>query len=250
MKKFTKTAPLSRLPDEEHNKFMSDLLWLINNTNDAIRTAIYKILPEFTNLTTEENNIIQTTYENKLSDMLAKIDKLRDGLCRAIQAIVTAYMNSPLGEESSIAEKLKIILDKFDNIYQLPAAEKTTMIYNLLHELEFHAESYRQLHMENFLKDLLTATNMYEGLYKGHTSAHADMCIITTIKDVRLKIDAIYAQIIAAVEAAMLVDGISPYSNFVITLNTLIDHSRRKINSNKKKAVKEETNKRKPSRQK
>ncbi|MDR0694904.1 MAG: DUF6261 family protein [Prevotellaceae bacterium] len=246
LKGFIKKISLSRLPNEEHNKFMCDLLDLIANANDAVGNAITKILPEFANLVEDENTIIKITYENKLKEMLAQTDKLRDGLFRAIQAIVAAYIDSPLEEEARIAKKLKVLFDKFDNIYQLPPLDKTDAIHRLFYELEIHVDTYNQLHLADFFKDLRTATNMYEGLYKGHTSAYSDIGAIAVVKGIRLKADELYAQIIEAIESDMLIYGISRYSNFVIALNALIGELRGKANSGEKRATTNKSGNSKP----
>jgi superfamily I DNA/RNA helicase len=233
MKKFIKTISLYRMRNEEHNKFMSTMRELITNANAIVQDAMGKTLPQFISLAEEENRLVEITYEDKLADMLAETDKLRDGLCRAIQTVVEAYTYSYLDEESSMAKKLKAVVDKFDEVFRASMAEKSATIYNLLHELSAYADIYNRLHLANFLKDLTTATNMYEGLWKGHTNICTDVNTIATVRDVRSEIDVVYAQMVDSLEMAMLVGGINKYSDFVIALNTHIDELRSEIKGNK-----------------
>jgi hypothetical protein len=239
MKRFVKLFVLYRLTNEEHHKFISDLRGFILNANNAVKNALTEVLPDFLKLANEEDKIIEVLHNNNLTELLLKIDQLRDGLCRALQAIVNAYAISPFNEDQSIVDILKIVSGQFDDIYSMSPKDKTEKIYNLLHELESYEKICTHLHLTRLLQDLRKATVMYNDLCKDQASEWSNKNASIFMKDIRTKIDVAYSRIMNLLEVAILVGGTKKYSDFINTINNYIDVLRSTIRARKKAAEKQ-----------
>ena len=230
MNKFFRNAHLSSLPDEEHNKFASDLCEMITKSNSVVRQTLVNQFSVFTKLVEKEDRLIKTLYNAQPTYKIKKTDNLRTGLFRALQAITTAYTYSPAGWVSFTAKELSVIFDKFNNIYTMPIATKTATICSLLQKLEAYAESCNRLHITNLISDLANANALYETLCTNYMNTDIDKKAVATMEKIRLKVDVIYSKIIIVLERAMLMDGIKHYSDFVIKFNTYVDTLRRRVN--------------------
>jgi hypothetical protein len=224
--------PSRSLSDEEHYKFMTDLLVLIANANVAVGNAVVKVFPEFARSLERENKIINMISKKHLSDNIHKAEKMRAGLYDAIRTVATTYLSSFVVEEVFMAEKLGIIFDDFGDFSKTMPEEKTTKIDGLLNELENCADICSQLHLSNFIKDLTVANNMYAIFSRRYRNVRATMQLIEAGKKIRARVDILYTKMTALIEMAMLMNGISKYSDFVLKLNMYILAVRRKTREN------------------
>ncbi|MDR1406051.1 MAG: DUF6261 family protein [Prevotellaceae bacterium] len=222
MKTFVRPIKLIHLRDGEHLKFFTGLLKMIAGTNNAVKTAVEGLLPEFTGLVHKEKNIIEKILKNELPDLLVKTGKLRDGLYHALWLLADVCTHSLSNEHASCAEALKSVFEKFGDIESLSPCRKTITVDNLLQEAAGYTKFFKLLHLERLLDDLAAANTMHDELYKSQASGCLETSAVPALKDIRMKVDGAYGQLVAALEQAMFTYGISPYSNFIIILNTRI----------------------------
>ena len=231
MKRFLRYFILNRLTNEGHHKFITNLRDYILHANSHVKNALAEVLPEFIKLAEEEDKIMEVIRNNNLSDLLNKFDALRDGLCYALQAIVSAYANSPFHEDMSIAGTLEAVSEKFDDIYVALPEKKSEMLDNLLKEMASCKEICHQLHLTPILKDLEKATNMYNEFSTEQVGEWANRNMIAFMKEIRLKVDTVYTRIIYLLEVAVLVGGTRKYCEFINKLNNYIDAYRSTLRS-------------------
>jgi hypothetical protein len=231
MKRFIKSFTLNRLTNDGHHKFITNLRYFIIHASPHVRNALIEVLPEFIKLADEEDKIMEVLLNNNLSDLLGKLDALRDGLCHALQTIVSAYAESPFHEDMSMASTLKVISEQFNDIYTVSPEEKSEMLGDFLKKLASYEGLCQHFHLTYILKDLTKATNMYNEFNTEQVDDWANRNIVAFMKEIRMKVDAAYSRIINLLEVAILVGGTNKYSDFVNTLNSYIDAYRSTLRS-------------------
>ena len=218
-----KRLDFARLRNNEHFQAQTELKSLIEEFNPET----LKIEPIFSSsyipsYNAEDKAMIKIKT-NTFSEQRGDTDRERDGTFRGSVDTILAGLNHFDAEVKEAARKLKIVFDSFGNVAQLPLNEETSAIYNLVQEvMENHADSANKLGLTPWMNKLKADNEAYEALVTGGYEEEAVKTELKT-KETRTEVDKVVRKMIERIEAAIIMDGETAYTEFVRRLNLIFD---------------------------
>ena len=140
-----------------------------------------------------EDEAITRVGTNTFTEKRSDADGLRDQTFRGFVDTVNAGHNHFDPEVREAARVLKIVLNAFGNVAQLPLNEETSAIYNLIQELtEKYADSVSKLGAMPWINRLQADNEAYEALVKGGYAEDATKTELKA-KETRSEVDKVVA---------------------------------------------------------
>ena len=209
--------------NNEHFQCQKEFKALVEQFNPDV----LKINPLFNSsylpLYADEDEAITKVGTNTFTEKRSDADSARDQTFRGFVDTVNAGHNHFDPEVREAARVLKIVLNTFGNVAQLPLNEETSAIYNLIQELtEKHADNVDKLGVAPWINKLQADNQAYEALVKGGYEEEATKTELKA-KETRSEIDKVVRQVIERIEALILIEGESNYAEFVRLLNIQFD---------------------------
>ncbi len=172
----------------------------------------------------QEDEAIFKIMKGSFTEARMEVDRQRDSAFRGMIHMNKAALNHFDSEVVASAKRLKILFDTYDNISDMPLQEETSAIYNLLQELDgnYNEDMYR-VRLEDWKDKLQQDNDAYQALVKQGYEEEVSRTELK-MKEVRIKVDQVYRQIIERLEALMLIEGESNYIGFVSRLNIQLEH--------------------------
>jgi hypothetical protein len=154
-------------------------------------------------------------------------DRERDMTVMSIRDVVKSALRSLDKNVSEAADRIKILLDAFDNpqlLIRLPYDAETAAVNNLLEELEGkYANDVKIIGLEALVKELRIRNDDFDQLAKDYNKQQAEKPSVRP-KEAREKTDKAYQDVLTLINANIINDGEAPYAPFLSELNTLIKH--------------------------
>ena len=136
---------------------------------------------------------------------------------------MNAALNHFDPDVQAAARRVKIVFDAFGNVAKLPLNEETSTIYNLVQELtEKHAADVQKLGIALWIVKLEADNKAYEALVTGGYEEEVAKTKLKA-KTTRAEVDKVVRRIFERVEALIVVEGETNYTEFVRRLNVQID---------------------------
>lgn len=213
----------SKLRNNEHFQCQTEFKNLIEEF-DAEKLKIAALFnDEFLPLYKEEDEAILKIVKNSFTESRSEADQQRDHTFRGMVETNKAALNHFDPAKVAAAKRLKILFDTYGNVARLPLQEETSAIYNLLQELDNkYAPDVDAVGLSDWAEQLRNDNNAYEALMKESYEEDAAKTELR-MKEVRAAMDKVFRQIIERMEALMLIEGESAYSEFVRRLNVQLE---------------------------
>ena len=211
-----------RLRNEEHFQFHADFKGLVHTFNPAtlkVDAAFAAYLPIFSN----ESEALDVIRKSALTDDIAEADDLRDntfiGLCDAIKSASRHFRP----EVQQAASRLQVIVGNHSNLIRKSYDEETAAINSLINDFNTTgAADVTAIGLAEWITELQANNNTFDDLKKGRYTEEAGKTQLL-MKEVRVQLDIAYTAIINRINALIIVNGETAYSNFVNELNQRVE---------------------------
>ena len=231
-----KTVKNTQFRNNEHFQFHTDFYNLVRAENPAT----IKILDEFDDYDAHywnEDDALKVIMKSAMTEKINIVDKDRDTTFRGIVSINKGSLNHFDPDVVDAAKRLKIVLDAFGSVAQLPLNEETSAIYNLHQELtKNHAADVQKVGLTQWLAKLNEQNKEFEKLTEDRNDEGAAKLDLK-MKQARIETDLSYDKIVERVNALIVLEGIDVYESFVRKLNNYIDKYNNAITQRKGRAA-------------
>ncbi len=240
-----KKLQTSRLNNAEYSAFMTGVRKLITSATPEKLLIDSDTLSMFdTGLKNFSDLIIRLRSYEGTAEM-SEIDSSRDHLLNYLRSTVRSGSKLPLAAQKEAGVKLLALLKPYGNIAQRPNQQETELIDALLYDFakpEYSAH-ITALGLDNVVTELKNINARYKTLSVTRTESRANEALETG-KALRLEIDKVYDKLQSLAFAAFLTSPSTEASEFVASLNQLIEEIKtlHKLRRSKSK-TEEDTNK-------
>jgi len=212
----------SKFRNNEHFQYQKELSTLFEQIDpDALR--IDTLVKRHRELFKSEDEAFLKITKNTFSQARNEADVERDRIFRGFDDTIKAALNHyDLGLRNN-AVRIRIPVDTYGNLAQLPLNEETSAIYNLIQELRNNfADDVSVLDLNPWLDALEMKNAHYEELVQ---SGYEEDAVKTELKmkEVRTEVDIVVRQLFDRIEALMMIDGEESYVDFVKRLNLITE---------------------------
>jgi hypothetical protein len=236
------TLHLTHLQNDEHYNFMLETAQLID---DATPKAL-KIENEYAllqPLLADEKTALHPIQASAFTVEVTKADEARDTPTLGIFKVTDGLLHHFDPEVAQAAYRIKVALDSFRGITRLPYAKQTAETIKLIENLNGPlAADVAKAGLTPWVAEIEAKNSDFIAVV-GDRYNELDSRTDLRMKDVRVKIDAAYRDIVKRINALMVVEGEVAYAPFVSKLNLRIDSYNASIAKraalNAKKAEKE-----------
>ena len=171
----------------------------------------------------DEDEAHMKIAKNTFSQGRNDVDVERDRIYRGFDDTTKAALNHYDFDLRNHAIRIRIPIETYGNIAQMPLNEETSAIYNLIQELR---DNYTADVVALDLGTWLDYLEMYNVRYEEFVQNSYNEDIAKTelkMKEVRVEIDTIVRQLFDRIEALILIDGETKYVDFVKRLNRITE---------------------------
>jgi hypothetical protein len=226
------STPLSRLRNNEHFQFMTDVDKLIS-TSQASELGIEDLNSEFKNLLVIEDAVMRIELGSSKSKTIEELDKKRDQTWNAIFLRTTSTLFSPFANEIASAETVKRIIDLYGDVRSLTYNEESAAITNMVTDLLLpaNAEHLNRVGLLRWVVELKNENNQFQTIFNQRNSELAGRERGDT-RDIRILIDPVYEQIVEKINASIVLGIAKPIvDSFTSELNEKIKYYKTTLSS-------------------
>ncbi|MDR1747318.1 MAG: DUF6261 family protein [Tannerella sp.] len=211
----------SRLRNEAFFQFFTEFKELAAKYNPSA-LDIATLYDEFLPLYAEADEALELIRKSLLTDKMDEADHRRDQTYHGLVAAARACLTHFNAEKREAAERLAILFDTYGNLARKSSNEESAAIHNLLQELSgAYSTQVALLNIFDWTEQLAADNTAYETLYRERSAEIAGRPQ-SRMKEVRPKIQDVYARIVERIEALSLINGDSPYAPFVNEWNATV----------------------------
>jgi len=213
---------LQRLKNEEHFQFHADFKGLVHTFNPAtlkVDAAFAAYLPIFSN----ESEALDVIRKSMLTDDIAEADDLRDSTYIGLGDAIKSAGRHFRPEVQQAASRLQVIIGNHSNLIRKSYDEETAAINSLINDFNtVGAADVAIIGLTDWVNELQANNNAFDDLKKGRYTEEAGKTQLH-MKEVRLQLDEAYHAVINRINALIIVNGETAYSNFVNELNQRVE---------------------------
>jgi hypothetical protein len=209
--------------NEQWFQFQTEVKKLIE-LYDAGHLDIRELFDAFLKIYNDADEALELIRKSGNTELLHSTDTKRDHTFRGFVDAVKSFQKHHDPEKQRMALQIQLILNHYGNIARLPNDEETATIYNFLQELRQSCSNQIDfLRLQEWLEDLENDNNEFQTLTTDRNDEQAAKTKLRMLA-VRKEGDAAYRNIIERIEALILLNGDSQYSEFVNKLNNFLTH--------------------------
>ena len=207
--------------NDEHFQFHTEFRTLVYDKDPAV----LKITPLFNSylaLYDNEDTALKKIMKSAITADIQEADKQRDiifaGMIDAQKAALK-HFNTTI---QSAAKRLQVVFDTYGNLAKKPLNEQTSSVYNLLQDLNGkYAVDTETVGLHTWATELERLNDIFSALVKDRYDESALRTDII-LKEARLKLDELYRTIAERINALVIVEGPTVYTDFIKMLNVII----------------------------
>ena len=171
----------------------------------------------------QEDEALKKIMKSAITAEIQTADKRRDQLFRGMADACKAALNHFDTEVQNAAKRLKILLNTYGNLARKPLNEQTAGVYNILQDLKGdYAADALKAGITGWAAELETANEALDRLMKERyeeSAAKTDL----VLKQVRQQADEMYRIMIERINAMVIVEGETAYSEFIRYWNIVVE---------------------------
>ena len=187
----------------------------------ATQTEILKACVE------REDLCYKVVRKSEISAAKRVSDNARDTVILGIKDAIKSLLRHFNSDIQEAARRIKILIDAYDSpkpLVELPYDAETVAINNLLQEFDGqYAADVQTTGISEWVEELRVRNNAFDALTKSYNEQQAKKPVFRTV-DARKNTDNTYQNIVAVINALIIIDGEALYTDFVAELNTLVKH--------------------------
>ncbi len=158
-----------------------------------------------------ENDCHLRNQGYKNTEAIEQGDKKRDDLMLAIAQTIEAFTRLPIAEKAEAAKRLNFLLKPYRNVTRLPYAQESANIRDFVLKMaeEANAADIETLGLTEMMTLLDEANQAFMALYKGRSGEIRVRSTSETMKTIRPKVDAAFAQLFDAINGMYIVNELT-----------------------------------------
>jgi len=217
------TIDTTKMRNDEHFQFMTEFGEAVTKFGGADGLNIAAQYATFPALYAQEDTALKKIMKSALTAEIQAADFRRDQLLKGMTDTAKAALNHFSDDVQKAAKRLKILFDTYGNVARKPLNEQTSAVYNLLQDLYgTYSADADKAGLTAWMDELQAANNEFARLMRDRFEESA-MKTDLVLKDVRVKLDAVYRSIAEKINALMIVDDDkTPYTDFIVYFNKVI----------------------------
>jgi len=232
---------LSRLRNNEHSQFMTDLNKLIL-TSQASELAIDDLYPSFESILNAETAAMRVELGSSKSKAVEECNRQRGNTWNAISMRTNSALLSPFPDEVASAEIIRRAIDLYGDVRTLTHNEESAATTNLVADLLLpaNAEHLDNVGIQRWVPELKSENEQFQTIFDERNAEFANR-ESGDVRVVRQQMDPIYEQIVEKINASIVMKAAKPaVSGFVIELNEKIKYYKTTLASRSSRSKKAE----------
>lgn len=167
---------------------------------------------------------IDRTPDASTAKVAQDMDAARDFSWRGAKAYLKCMATYALNEgKKEAAGKILSLFEKYGNPVELPLAEETSVVDNLIESVEsLDASVIESAAFGEWLSDLKSRQAAYEEAERANLSEKAGK-VLGEVKSARAECDTCYSNLVAVVNTFTMIQGGDSFKDFINPLNVMID---------------------------
>ena len=217
-----KVLSQSKMRNDEYFQYHTEFVELVIRAGADKLNIVHQFeayMPLYARVDEALMKIMKSAYTAKIQ----QADKRRDTVFRGLVDKCRAAEKHFRAEAQQAAERLKILFNTYGNLAKRPINEQTSGVHNLVQELEGRfAADIQTVGVQEWVVELKDANNAFAELYRqrfDETTERTDV----VLRKARTELDAAYRTIIERINALVVVEGEQQWTDFIRSLNTVID---------------------------
>jgi hypothetical protein len=175
----------------------------------------------------KEDRCYKIVRKSDISAAKRKSDEARDTVILGLKDAIKSLLRHFDISIQEAAQRIKILIDAYDNpkpLVSLSYDAETAAVNNLLQELDGkYAADVQTTALSAWVEELRARNNDFDALTKAYNEQQAEKPAFRSV-DVRKDSDKVYLNIVAVINAMIILEGEANYESFIAELNTLIKH--------------------------
>lgn len=215
---------LHNLRNASHYQFQSDFSALVGQYSPQI-LGILAEYAEYQPLLENEAVALNVITKSATTEQIEAADQERDTIFRGMVDSVRSKLNHFNANVREAARKVSVIIDGYGNLVSKPYDEESGLITSLISDLRTKTGvEIDVIGLVDWNTELERLNNHFIGLEATRNNEVANRSELK-MKEVRTEVDAAYQKIVKRINALIIVNGESDYSEFVNMLNTRIERA-------------------------
>lgn len=212
------TLMLSKLHNEEHHQFHSDIFKLINKFT-ASALDIDLVCQPYGVAIGKEDEVLSLIRKSIISEAMSEADRKRLAIYRGLQGIVKANINHFGTDVSQGANRLLVAIEHHGNVPKKNLTKKTDAISSIVAELSgTFAKDVSTVGIADWVKELQARNEEFKAL-KDDRYSEAAAKTTFHMAEVRQEVNAAYKTIVERVNALVVINGEANYKAFITEIN-------------------------------
>jgi hypothetical protein len=195
---------------------------LVESSPDSL--GIRKQYDVYKPLFDDEKSSLDVIKKSGYTGEIDEQDQRRDAIFRGLVDAVKSAENhfNPIKQKAAV--RIAIVLDSYGNIAAKTLDEETAAIDDLTRELGGgdYPTLVATLALEDWLTQLDTENQRFKELMSARYKEIAKRPT-TNMREARKKVDKAFLDIIYAIEALVLINGITAHESFILELNAILE---------------------------
>ena len=221
----------------EFIQFLKDLISICRNS-DAAGLHIEVLLGSIEESIHKLELLLRREEGSDLTKEIAELDERRDKALVTLVTLTKGFTTHFEEAKSLAAEKIITVIDKYgSSIYDLNYRAETTILSNLVRDLESDAEAavaVNTLELKPVVDEIKTANTQFNEKYLARIDERSEMPNENTV-ELRKTAISQYRGLVGLLEGYMMAYGPDKYLEVVNKLNELIDKYSETITSRREK---------------
>jgi len=212
---------LSRLHHDEHFQFHTSLKNLIL-TFSLLVMKLGDLFTNFQQLLDNEGIALDKVLKSAITKQMEIADDLRDETFRGFCDAVKSGLKHFRADVRQAAQRLQVLLDRYGNLAVKPDDGETGSLIALINDLTTtYAADVAMVGLNEWVAELNANNLAFDNLKNSRYTEETKRTQLI-MKQERVKVDAVYHQIVDLINAYALVEGEAPYADFINELNRRI----------------------------
>lgn len=213
-----KVISLERMNNGAHYTYMTNVLNRAE-ADEHIKADAAKQVADFKAALAEEDKYFKVSEKSPKTDLIAAADAERDKLCRNYLKTLKALMNMP---DETIATSAKALVQMFTD-YKLDPDEQldkqTGILLNMVTDWEGkHAQDVTNTNTGKYVELIKAANEKVHALMVERSDEQKEIPV-GALKSARKQTDVAYRALVKMVNALVMVNGETDYTDFIKFLN-------------------------------
>jgi hypothetical protein len=221
-----KNAKIYKFSSALRLKYLKEILLLISKF-ELVALKITELLNIFAACVDKEDTCYKIVRKSNISMKKEESDKARDAIIIGIKHAIKSGLRHFNDAIREAAQRLKIVFDTYDKpipITNMPYDAETMAINKLLLELNGkYAADAQILGIDSWLIELEKRNNAFDDLAKNYNEETAEKPVLQLV-NLRKETNVAYHELVAYINALMLIDKETPYEQFASEFNALVKH--------------------------